>query len=453
MTFNLRHCLIGGILAIVVMGCKKKTDDPSHGPDPVFKPTVTTSPVSTITAATAIAGGTVTADGGDPVKASGVCWSKTNTNPTIADDTIKTSVTMGDFTGQLKNLSPSTTYFVRAYAYNTVGVSYGNAVSFNSLNKAPEAQNSIIIGNINVSQKLVARYKYVDAENDAEGATSFQWYIANDTTGSPLMAITNATDSIYTIQQADMNKFLQVAITPKARTGSSPGTEVKSFWVGPVKAPLTVTFVYNGNPVTYGIITSTTTQRQWLDRNLGAPNSPTAFNDWANEGDLFQWGRPADGHQLINRAATTPGTTAVNGTTTTLSTSAIPGHSLFIMPANDPFDWHVPQSDKLWQVTGGDNNACPAGWHVPTTDEWKAESLGNVQDAYAKLKITVGGQRFFLDGSFSLTLQNGAYWTSSVFNGVNLNAFSFQFATGSAAIPSTASLNANGLSVRCIKNQ
>jgi hypothetical protein len=439
------------IFVITVIGCKKNsTTDP---PQPVTIPQVTTTAVVNITATTATAGGTIVSDGGSKVTASGVCWSKTNPNPTLADDTIKTSTATGAFTGVMKNLNSVTNYYVRAYAINSEGTGYGNTVSFNSLNKAPEAKNIVIAGNMSVSQKIVVRYSYIDAENDTQGATSFQWYIANDTTGAPVTPINNATDSLYIIQPADENKFLQVAIIPKARTGSSPGTEARSFWVGPVKAPVSVTFVYNGRPVTYGVIISTTTQRQWLDRNLGAPNAANALNDWANEGDLFQWGRPDDGHQLINRAATSSGTTAVNGTTTTLSTIDAPGHPLFILPATAPFDWHLPQADNLWQVSGGVNNVCPAGWHVPTQAEWQAENLSTIQDAYTKLKITMGGTRSAIDGKFVLTVDNGAYWTSSIFTGVSQTAFSFNFTTnGVAPFPSTINPNASGLSVRCIKN-
>ena len=433
------------------MGCIKN-DDPVQRPGPPpSSPKVITGPVTNITATTATVGGTIS-DGGDPVIVSGICWSKTDPNPSISNDTINTNVTNGAFTVLMKNLSPGTTYYVRAYAKNGWGMGLGNVISFNSQNKAPEVKNITILGSLNVSQKITARYSYVDTENDTEGATSFQWYYASDTTGSPVTTM-NVTDSQYTIPRDLENKFLRVGIIPKAKTGSSPGAEVRSFWVGPVKGFLSETFLYSGRIVTYGVITSSVTQRQWLDRNLGAPNAPTAYNDWANEGDLFQWGRPDDGHQLISRAATTSGTTAFNGVTNTLSTIDVPGHSLFVLTSTAPLDWHVPQNDKLWQVTGGANNVCPAGWHVPTTAEWEAENLGNLQDAYTKLKITAGGQRVAVDGKFSLTIENGAYWTSSVFTSTSQQAFSFQFVTGAAAIKSTASPNANGLSVRCIKNQ
>src|SRR5688572_8260071 len=93
--------------------------------------------------------------------------------------------------------------------------------------------------------------------------------------------------------------------------------------------------------------TSPVTGRKWLDRNLGAPNTPSVYDDWTNKGYLFQWGRAADGHQLVIRAATTGGTTAVNGTTTIRSGNDNPGHALFVVTTADPFDWRNPSNDSL----------------------------------------------------------------------------------------------------------
>ena len=163
----------------------------------------------------------------------------------------------------------------------------------------PVARSISIFGKVQVAETIVASYTYFDAENDPERGTRFQWYIAYDTTGSPITSIANATDSAYTLTTADQNKFLRVSITPAASAGASPGAIVLSAWVGPV-APESVTFTYNSQSVTYGVITSATTHRKWLNRNLGAPDVATAYNDWKNMGDMFQWGRKADGHQLIS---------------------------------------------------------------------------------------------------------------------------------------------------------
>ncbi|MCX6321469.1 MAG: fibrobacter succinogenes major paralogous domain-containing protein [Bacteroidia bacterium] len=93
-------------------------------------PTVTTNSITNITQTTASGGGDVTSDGNATVTARGVCWS-TSANPTISLSTRTTDGTgTGSFTSSLTNLSASTTYYVRAYATNSVGTAYGSNLSF-----------------------------------------------------------------------------------------------------------------------------------------------------------------------------------------------------------------------------------------------------------------------------------------------------------------------------------
>jgi hypothetical protein len=95
-------------------------------------PTVTTQAVSDITQTTATGNGNVTAEGGDTVTERGVCWSTSET-PTTGDSTATASGTTGAYTANITGLDPETTYYVRAYAVNTNGTSYGSQVSFTTL--------------------------------------------------------------------------------------------------------------------------------------------------------------------------------------------------------------------------------------------------------------------------------------------------------------------------------
>ncbi len=94
-------------------------------------PTVITSEVIDITETTAVSGGNVTDDGGATVTARGICWS-TSQNPTIDDNDGMTTDGngTGTFTSDLVNLTANTTYYVRAYATNEKGTSYGDEMSF-----------------------------------------------------------------------------------------------------------------------------------------------------------------------------------------------------------------------------------------------------------------------------------------------------------------------------------
>lgn len=91
-------------------------------------PTVSTASISNITTTTASGGGNVTADGGATVTARGICWS-TSQNPTITDLHTSDGTGTGSFTSSIGSLSPSTTYYVKAYATNSMGTAYGGQVS------------------------------------------------------------------------------------------------------------------------------------------------------------------------------------------------------------------------------------------------------------------------------------------------------------------------------------
>jgi len=97
--------------------------------DPVL-PTVTTTAVTSIESSTATAGGDVTSDGDADISARGVCYSNTNASPTINDNKTTDGTSTGSYVSKITGLIPGTKYYVRAYATNEVGTSYGASVEF-----------------------------------------------------------------------------------------------------------------------------------------------------------------------------------------------------------------------------------------------------------------------------------------------------------------------------------
>lgn len=97
----------------------------------ITPPTVAaTTTVTSIAATTATCGGNVTSDSGNAVTARGVCWGTTS-GPTTALTTKTSDGTgTGTFTSSLTGLDGSTLYYVRAYATNGGGTTYGTEVSF-----------------------------------------------------------------------------------------------------------------------------------------------------------------------------------------------------------------------------------------------------------------------------------------------------------------------------------
>lgn len=109
----------------------------SYGNEVTFVTAVTLATVSTWTVTepnvySADGGGNVTNDGGDPSTVRGVCWS-TDPEPTLADSHTTNGTGIGTFESNITLLVPATTYYVRAYATNSKGTAYGEAVSFTTL--------------------------------------------------------------------------------------------------------------------------------------------------------------------------------------------------------------------------------------------------------------------------------------------------------------------------------
>lgn len=92
-------------------------------------PVLTTHEIDDVDYRSASGGGHISDDGGDPVLSRGLCWNKTG-NPTIEDSIAKCGSGTGAFHKSLSNLTPGTSYYVRAYATNSSKTGYGNEVSF-----------------------------------------------------------------------------------------------------------------------------------------------------------------------------------------------------------------------------------------------------------------------------------------------------------------------------------
>ena len=178
----------------------------------------------------------------------------------------------------------------------------------------------------------------------------------------------------------------------------------------------------------------------------------TSATDHLAYGDLYQWGRNADGHEKITWFSSTTGT-PVNGTTATRPNADQATTPLFIAVSSGNFDWRgTTQNNNLWQGVAGINNPCPAGFRVPTSAEINAEvaaySITNSVTAFSSpFKFPVPGRRFGPTGALTVLGSFGNYWSSSVSGtsatgrifdslGTNVNTF----------------VRANGLSIRCIKD-
>jgi uncharacterized protein (TIGR02145 family) len=179
----------------------------------------------------------------------------------------------------------------------------------------------------------------------------------------------------------------------------------------------------------------------WMDRNLGASRVATSSTDSLGFGDLYQWGRAKDGHQLRTSA-----------TTATLASVDKPATSDFITVKTGNQDWRNPQNSTLWQGLNGSNNPCPTGFRLPTVAEWNLEIAGwssntNLGAFVSSLKLPMAGSRSASIGDISLAGSGGYYWTSTL-DGTRSRVVVI---SETQAFVST-SIRGDGKSVRCIRN-
>ena len=98
----------------------------------IVKPTVKTNNITNITPTTGTLNGEVTFEGNAIVTAKGFCWD-TSPEPTLDDNYSTNGSGIGGFTHALTDLPDNTTYYVRAYATNEKGTSYGEEKSFTTV--------------------------------------------------------------------------------------------------------------------------------------------------------------------------------------------------------------------------------------------------------------------------------------------------------------------------------
>lgn len=186
------------------------------------------------------------------------------------------------------------------------------------------------------------------------------------------------------------------------------------------------------------------TGRVWMDRNLGALRVAGSSSDSLAYGWLYQWGRPADGHE----SRTSPSEQVVNS----FSTGNVPGHGNFIQVLQTPTDWRDPQNNQLWEGVAGINNPCPSGFRLPTAAEWQSEvETWDTQDAAgaygSSLKIPMAGYRDATADNIFVEGVVGLYWTST---DIGTRAVYLLFDTSNANTDNEF-VRAHALSVRCIQ--
>ena len=475
-------------------------------------PTVVTNPVTDITQNTATCGGEVTNDGGTSVTFRGVCWSIAQ-NPTTDDDHTEDGFGTGVFISLLTGLNSNTSYFVRAYAVNGVGTSYGNQFEFTALDVANVnghiyyAGTTIPISGVNVQISDIAGTSQSNGFYELIGVpVGMRTIIATKTNYDPfsqtIEVITGGvvfdiemTTGNYTHMVSGIitNQFGNavpdvnvVVLNPNGTPGNLMATSDLSGYYqisGVPQGPRIIRFYKEG----FGLI----------ELSIYMGNSNVQLN-----AELLEFGLPCPGFETVDYEGQTYNTILIGdqcwfkenlnaGTMQGPSNNGIIDKYCYDNdPSNCTLYGGLYRWDEMMQYTNiqGARGICPPGWHIPTDTEWQnltnyvknqADFLCNANTSWISKSMATttlwnsstnlcaignnpsannltgfsgpaGG--YYSEGPYYHKGSRGHWWTSTLISGVQYQAWYRGVSYNDGLVDRNWWSTAQGNSVRCLKD-
>lgn len=211
----------------------------SYGTDIIFTtgtpiyeiPTLQGINISNITLSSADAQSTIISDGGTTLTGLGFCYSTTNPNPTTSDTTIGGTSFGGNLTASLTGLSSPTTYYIRAYATNSVGTGYSSVTSFTTNTNILATLSSSLFNE--TSTDVSVQWKITLSQPSA-GYVIFPLIITNsDNTGTTTIGIIfsegqqiSTIISVYSKITTQYTAHCNFDVVPDGYTGSNSASYI-----------------------------------------------------------------------------------------------------------------------------------------------------------------------------------------------------------------------------------
>jgi uncharacterized protein (TIGR02145 family) len=192
----------------------------------------------------AISGGRVTSDGGSTVTARGVAYG-TSENPTIAGLHTLNDSGAGGFVSTLVGLTPSTTYYARAYATNAVGTGYGSQITFETSSLAPEfkaisfANGTVTSVTLNVSVNVPGQM-YVTEVGFVYGQSENPTIAGDKKNILPTLVSHGNVPSDFSGTLRELDPCLLYRVRAYATNGSSVAYGKEVSWTAPINSLLTI---------------------------------------------------------------------------------------------------------------------------------------------------------------------------------------------------------------------
>lgn len=430
-------------------------------------PVVETLSVMDITCLGAVCGGNVTDDGGTEITAKGIVWN-TSPDPTVSLNT-KTDEGIGaeEFISSMTGLAYSTKYYVRAYATNSAGTSYGEAKEFET--------DKVNISNVNdlssggtancyvVSKSGINRFPAVKGNSSTSVGSVNSVEVLWESFGTSVVPSVGSliksafySDGYVLFETASSFREGNAVIAAKATNG----TILWSWHIWLTDEPGECVYANNAGTM--------------MDRNLGATSAIPGEVEAL--GLLYQWGRkdPFLGSSSISSDEEAKSTitwpSPVTSSASHGTKSYTVGHPTTFITRNETnYDWYYTGSSSTdntrWQLEKTIYDPCPAGWQVPdggSNSVWNkagfTEQDYDDTDQGILFGVTVSspatwypatGYRAGGSGTLVYVGYYGRYWS---FASDSFFAYMLSFERdGLVDTNVSATIRSDGLPVRCIR--
>lgn len=405
------------LIAIITISSCATSENTNENTISKTAPKLTASTITKTSYNSAAINSYITSDGGDPVTARGIVWN-TSSSPTIA---LKTKTNegsdIGGFTSLVNNLIPSSTYFIRAYATNSIGTEYSNELSFTGEIVKPTVSTTAIT---NITTNSAVSGGNITSDGGAPiTARGIVW----STTQNPTIALTTKTSDgtglgsfVSNLSNLVQNKAYYVRAYATNSSGTNYGAEIQ----------------FNTNQIT------TVSD---IDGNV-YPLSVDKIHCPQINGSYVCWSGPVYSTKNLNVTRYTDGTIIPQITDPTewinLKTGAwcyYNNDSANGATYGKLYNWYAVMG--IYDAASFSNPSLrkqlvPKGYQIPTLDQlevlikygyarkesgtthWLSPNLAlNTGDSIYRFRLLPGGERAYYYGGFELINKRGTWWSRS----------------------------------------
>ena len=420
-------------------------------------PIVETAEITEVTESGAACGGNIVDDGGSEVTARGVVWS-TSPDPVVSLSTKTSDGTgAGMFTSTISGLLPGTKYYVRAYASNSGGVSYGDVHTFTTSYDLMDASNCFII-----SRSGTYAFKPVKGNSSESVGNVKSVEVLWESFGTSVTP--KVGDLVESVSYVDGSIIFETSGTFREGNAviAARGAYDEILWSWHIWFTDAPGLCYYRN-----------VDGAMMDRNLGATSATPG--EAGALGLLYQWGRkdPFLGSSSISSNVEAKSTVSWPSPVSSSSSRGTIGYAVehpttFITLNDSNYDWYYTGSSSTdntrWQSSKTIYDPCPAGWRVPdggSNGVWNEAGFDDQSYDSSDEGMLFGsgisspatwypasGFRNYYDGSLYGVGDSGSYWSVTP-NGYG--AYFLYFYYDGYVYPTSNNYRAFGQSVRCLQ--